>query len=425
MQTLKIARPKSGRQAAPLETRRDLRRYGIIADDLTGATDVAAAFANCGFAAAVAFAPRSLRSLDAQVVALSTHSRHDNSADARRKVRQACARLLDGGWPVTYKKLDSTVQGNVVAEVEAARSAGGFTTALVCPANPAQGRSVRGGVLHVRGGDTVNLPERFRVQGLTEFGSVASPISAAKVIRAIGQRHRFILADATSERDLACLAGVALGSKHRVLLAGSAGLAGEFGKLLKRRAPARRNPNDRHPPARTGEQAPRNTLIVTGSNNPVTERQLEKLIRKTRTAAFELNRLTPRDAAFALASGRNVIIRVRVHRQPDRLILRQLSALGHLFRARLVGSLLLTGGDTALLVCRCLRPRAIAISGEIIPGLAWGKFIGGRADGLTVCTKPGGFGGEQGIVRAVEFLAKVGAGRTPAFRLPLPRVWTF
>jgi uncharacterized protein YgbK (DUF1537 family) len=237
----------------------------------------------------------------------------------------------------------------------------------------------------VRGGDTVNLPERFRVQGLTEFGSVASPISAAKVIRAIGQRHRFILADATSERDLACLAGVALWSKHRVLLAGSAGLAGELAKLLKRRAPARRNPNGRHPPARTGEQARRNTLIVTGSNNPVTERQLEKLIRKTRTAAFELNRLTPRDAAFALASGRNVIIRVRVHRQPDRLILRQLSALGPLFRARLVGSLLLTGGDTALLVCRCLRPRAIAIRGEIIPGLAWGKVHrrpSRRPDGL-------------------------------------------
>src|SRR6476660_4513107 len=105
---MKIARPvkpKSERQAAPLETRRDVRRYGIIADDLTGATDVAAAFANCGFTAAVAFAPRSLRSLDAQVVALSTHSRHDNSAGARRKVRQACARLLDGGWPVIYKKL--------------------------------------------------------------------------------------------------------------------------------------------------------------------------------------------------------------------------------------------------------------------------------------------------------------------------------
>ena len=231
-------------------------RYGIIADDLTGATDAAAAFANCGFTVAVALAPRSLRSLDTQVVALSTHSRHDNSAGARRKVRQACARLRDGGWPVLYKKLDSTAQGNIVAEVEAARSAGGFATALVCPANPAQGRTVRGGVLHVRGGDTVNLQERFRVQGLVEFNSVASPISAAKVTRAIEQRHRFILADATSERDLACLAGVVLRSKHRVLLAGSAGLAGELAKLLKRRASARWNPDGNRPAVRGRRGSP-------------------------------------------------------------------------------------------------------------------------------------------------------------------------
>ena len=160
---------------------------------------------------------------------------------------------------------------------------------------------------------------------------------------------------------------------------------------------------------------------MTGSNNPVTERQLEKLIRKTHTASLALNRLTRRDAAAALASGRNVIIRAQVHRQPDRVVLRQLSALAPLFRARLVGNLLLTGGDTALLVCRCLRPLAIAICGEIVPGLAWGKFIGGLADGLTVCTKPGGFGSDQSLVRAVEFLAKVAAGVPPA----LPGTWTF
>jgi uncharacterized protein YgbK (DUF1537 family) len=387
-------------------------RYGIIADDLTGAMDAAATFANCGFTAAVALEPRSLRSLDTQVVALSTHSRHDNSAGARRKVRQACARLHGGGWPVLYKKLDSTVQGNIVAEVEAARSAGRFRTALVCPANPGQGRTVRGGILHVRGGDTVNLQERFHIQGLVEFNSVASPISATKVTRAIEQRHSFILADATSERDLACLAGVVLRSKHRVLLAGSAGLAGELAKLLKRRASARWNP-DNGPASGAGEEARRNTLIVTGSNNPVTECQLEKLIGKTHTASLALNRLTRRHAAAALASGRNVIIRAQVYRQPARVVLRQLSALAPLFRARLFDNLLLTGGDTAMLVCRCLRPLAIAVCGEIVPGLAWGKLIGGLADGLTICTKPGGFGSDQSLVRAVEFLGKVAAGVSP------------
>ncbi len=402
------SKPKSGRQNAA--------RYGIIADDLTGATDSAAAFANSGFTVAVSLEPRSLRSLETQVVALSTHSRHDRSADARRKVRQACARLRKGGWPVLYKKIDSTVQGNVVAEVEAARSAGGFAMALVCPANPAHGRMVRGGVLHVRGGDTVNLHEQFRAQGLLEFSSITSPVSAAKVTRAIHQRHRFILSDATSDRELACLVGVVLRLKHRVLLAGSGGMARELAMALKRQASTRSNPIRNYPHSGAPNEARRNTLIITGSKNPVTERQLEQLIHKTPTPSLALNRLTKRDAAVALAGGFNLIIRVPVHAQPDRVVLRQLNALAPLFHARLVGSLLLTGGDTALLVCRCLRPRAIALCGEIVPGLAWGKIIGGLADGLTVCTKPGGFGRDQGLVRAVEFLSSQTPDIPPAPR---------
>ena len=388
-------------------------RYGIISDDLTGATDTAAAFANCGFHVAVALEPRRIRSLAAQVLVFSTHSRHDAPATARRKVRRACAQLLDGGLTILYKKIDSTIQGNIVAEVEAARDAGGFAIALVCPANPAQGRMVRGGVLHVRGVDTVNLHEQFRVQGLTEFGSIALPVSTAKVTRATEQGRRFIVADATSERDLACLARAVLQSKQRILLVGSAGMAGELAKLLMGRESARLNPDGTMPPSRAGKVARCKTLVITGSNSPVTERQLEKLIGETQAVSLALNRCTRKVTAAALASERNVIIRVLVHRQPDSVVFRQLCALAPLFRARLVGSLLLTGGDTALLVCRCLRPLAIAISGEIVPGLAWGRFIGGLADGLTVCTKPGGFGSDLSLVRAVDYLARVTADLLP------------
>ena len=384
-------------------------RYGIIADDLTGATDTAAAFASCGFSVAVALDPRRLRSLTAQVIVLSTHSRNEMPTKARRKVNRACAQLRDGGLSFVYKKLDSTGQGNIVAEVEAARDAGEFAAALVCPANPVQGRTMRGGVLRVRDGDSVNLLERFRVQGLTEFSSISSPISALKLTQATEQNRRFIVADATSERDLACLVRAVLQSKQRILLVGSAGMAGELAKLLMGSKSARSNPDGKMPPSRAGRVARCKTLVIAGSNNPVTERQLEKLIGKTHAASLTLNRHTRRDATASLASERHTIIRVPMHHQPDHAILRLLSALTPLFLAGHVDSLLLVGGDTALLVCRFLRPLAIAISGEIVPGLAWGRFIGGLADGLAVCTKPGGFGSDQSLVRAVNFLARVTA----------------
>ena len=68
--------------------------------------------------------------------------------------------------------------------------------------------------------------------------------------------------------------------------------------------------------------------------------------------------------------------------------------------------MLLTGGDTALLVCRWLRVAGIAIQGEIVPGLAWGRIVGGTADGVLVCTKPGGFGDERSLVESVNVLAR-------------------
>jgi D-threonate/D-erythronate kinase len=394
-------------------------RYGIIADDLTGAADAAAAFARCGLTAAVALESRRIGCLKAQVVALSTHSRHDPPATARRKVRRACAQLTKAGWTVLYKKIDSTVKGNIIAEVEAARDAGGFATALVCPANPRQGRTVRRGVLHVRGDRSVNLRERFRVKGMTESDWVASPISVAKVLRAAQQGSRFIVADGTNERDLACLAGAVFRSKERILLAGSAAMAGELGKLLMERKPARLSPNGKRPRSRGGKMPRRNTIIITGSNNPATQRQLRTLTGETQVTSLALNRFTGRVAAAALASKCNVIINVPTHPQPDPAILAHLKLLAYLFRASLVGSLLIVGGDTTLLICRCLRPTGIAISGEIVPGLAWGKFVGGLAHGLTVCTKPGGFGDDRSLASAVRFLAGAARVSTDATSLSI------
>jgi len=411
-------------------------RHAIIADDLTGAVDAAAAFAHRGFRAVVVLDPRCLRSPRGmgfppllkwdtggkpgppQIVALCTHSRHDTPDAARRKVRRACGQLRQGGYSLLFKKLDSTVQGNVVAEVEAARAGGGFAAALVCPAHPVQGRRVRGAVLHVRGAGTVHLGERFRAQGLRASGAIEAPMSVAKISRAFARGNRFLLAHATTERELGLLVRAVRQSKHRVLLAGSAGMAGILAKQMARGRPVagefQVSSLKFHPSAQA-------TLIIAGSNNPVTKRQLEKLVAQTRAAVFVLDRFTGKDAAAALASGRNVVILVPVHRQPDRMILRQLGTLAPLFRSRLIGSLVLTGGDTAALVCRGLRPLAIAIGGEIVPGIAWGRLVGGLAGGLAVCTKPGGFGGDQSLARAVRFLAPPPAGAPTAVPWPIFR----
>ena len=66
--------------------------------------------------------------------------------------------------------------------------------------------------------------------------------------------------------------------------------------------------------------------------------------------------------------------------------------------------LFLTGGDTAVAVCRALGVSAIDILTEISPGIPLGKLSGGICPGLRVVTKAGAFGKEQAIADSVNVL---------------------
>src|SRR5438046_164403 len=79
-------------------------RWGIIADDLTGACDVGAAFAQRGFTTAVLLNPDLDFAAAAQVTVLSTHSRNDATSVACRKVRRSVRFFSDRKVAVLYKK---------------------------------------------------------------------------------------------------------------------------------------------------------------------------------------------------------------------------------------------------------------------------------------------------------------------------------
>src|SRR5436190_3182646 len=103
-------------------------RFWVIADDLTGALDTAAPFAAHGWRTCVVPWPgRSARSRSWQrvvgandVVVVDTASRHVAPREAARRVAAAvvAARRADGGYQL-YKKIDSTLRGNVAAELAA------------------------------------------------------------------------------------------------------------------------------------------------------------------------------------------------------------------------------------------------------------------------------------------------------------------
>ena len=401
-----MSRQDTGKPRPNLAAWRGENGFGIIADDLTGATDAAAAFALAGFRATVVLHPRNLGGLTDDVVALSTNSRHDPPSVARGKVTRACHALTRAGRTLLYKKIDSTVQGNIVAEVDAARRAGGFRTALVCPANPRQGRIVRDGMLIVRGQSLIGLEQFLDSQNLKACGMVPLPLSIGKVVEVM-HAWPFSVAEAATERDLAILAWSALHSAAPVLLAGSAGLAGALARVLSRaHLPAKPEQIQaaNEPAALPASAGP--TLILSGSKNPVTQEQLAVLRKCTGAEIIPLSRACGPGVRSFLAGDGLAVVHVQMHRRPESVLLRNLGFLKPLLRKGRIGNLLLIGGDTALRVCRVIRADAVAIHGEILPGLAWGRIIGGLAHGRPVCTKPGGFGTEMDVAAAVRFFAQ-------------------
>ncbi len=69
-----------------------------------------------------------------------------------------------------------------------------------------------------------------------------------------------------------------------------------------------------------------------------------------------------------------------------------------------LGGLFLTGGETALAVCRALGATEIDILGELEAGIPWGRLAGGIAPGLQVVTKAGGFGRSDSLVHVLDAL---------------------
>ncbi|MDD3149475.1 MAG: four-carbon acid sugar kinase family protein, partial [Candidatus Gastranaerophilales bacterium] len=116
---------------------------GIIADDLTGANDTALQFHLRGCNTQILFdytcLPDNCTSTGAW--AISTESRNIPAEDAYRKVFNV-ANALKNTYKAEffYKKIDSTLRGNVAKETIAAIEALEYDAAVIVPAFPTEGR---------------------------------------------------------------------------------------------------------------------------------------------------------------------------------------------------------------------------------------------------------------------------------------------
>jgi uncharacterized protein YgbK (DUF1537 family) len=67
-----------------------------------------------------------------------------------------------------------------------------------------------------------------------------------------------------------------------------------------------------------------------------------------------------------------------------------------------IAGIVVTGGDGARALVDALGATGITLRDEVEVGVPMGTLVGGRAEGLPVVTKAGGFGTDDVLVRAVQ-----------------------
>jgi uncharacterized protein YgbK (DUF1537 family) len=339
--------------ASPSFADPNVGRIVILADDLTGACDAAAAFLRAGRTVRVWFGSSVHFSAPESVQAFNTNSRSMSPSRAERVVSRAAANLGSDPNSLFFKKIDSAARGPLAAEILASHRALSTRAILLAPAFPSAGRTVHDGTLRIQ--DSAGEPTELRLATLfplTSRGRIFNVSSPSELGPALESGKTVLVCDTSTQADLDALARAAQ-SIPGLLYAGSAGLAQALARLnITRVLPALVPAADR-------------TLLIAGSPHPVTKLQLENLD----TDRFSgVHVLSPRFAFRARARIRSA------------------------FRSFSPQALILTGGETALLAVQALEAHSFILQGEIAPGIPWGLIQGGVAHGCVVVTKSGGFG---------------------------------
>jgi D-threonate/D-erythronate kinase len=426
------------------------RSIFLLADDLTGAADSASYFRSERRGVRVTFtadAPWDFTLGPDVVQVFDTESRALPPPQARRRIEQAASPLAEGNGPLRiFKKVDSTLRGNLGIELEATLRTLRRPLAVLAPAFPANRRVVRGGSLFVDGipvtqtsfGSDPRTPVHAdRVADLVRETSDlavyevgldrvrAGPSRLAKMLRDLATFPSIAVCDAETEDDLDKLAMV-LGASSALLPCGSAGLSHAIARVWSDDAGAAHldqvdgsavKPHPRH--------RCRDVLVAVGSANPVAQKQLTVLRRATGLSVVVI-----RPALTAAATPESDVTRAReeVVRCRERILAVAVpteqiqEAAGGTPRFELdvaqLGlawlesrspsesealGLVCTGGDTTLALCKALGVRAIWPEGEIAPGIPWSRIEGPRRTILLV-SKAGGFGAPSALLDAVRFL---------------------
>lgn len=408
---------------------------GAIADDFTGATDLATMLRRSGHRVAVVIDGAQhaqddveVDRVDAVVVALKT--RTAPVAEATRRSLDALELLRGWGAERIYVKycstFDSTREGTIGPILDAVKDALDAPRSVVVPSLPANGRTVYQGHLFVGAELLENSPMRdhpltpmrasrvselLRPQTRYDVGEIhhAEVAAGEKALRAAldSADPDYLVVDALTDDHLRTIGAA---TAQDVLVSGGSGLAlgfpGPGGVEESWRAPD-----------------PGHRVVLCGS---VSARSLEQIADAARTqpvrvidvpaaaadpvaAAVEVVewvRAQPRDSVpvVCAARSRDQVLEDQADFSPADVVETVIAETARLLVAEgTTSALVVAGGESSGAVVGALGARTLLIGPEIAPGVCWSLAeVGGRAVALAL--KSGNFGALDMFTAAWEVL---------------------
>jgi D-threonate/D-erythronate kinase len=424
-----------------------LQRVGVIADDLTGAADATLAFWQHGFATFILLDGEDDISFQSNaVVTIDTDSRHVSPQESAARVVNAVHRLQALGIQTFYKKIDSTLRGNLGAEIEAMMRAANISHAVICPAFPVMERTVIGGRVQVKGKDLMQTPaasdprspvtssriaEVLAKQTKLPIEELAYPAESSNGERSNTKNSemRITVIDAQTDEDLKNWVQY-FGMGSDVLWVGAAGLADLISGNLSKESMSCQGHSDIQ---QMFQRRERPVLVAAGSIHSASREQIAILTKSPDIAAFPVDAADLVSGALEtepliqricqlLDEGHHCVLYtvhspeavIRLRKVLDELqytyeyggglIAQCLSRVVNTILGRVSQSvdLVLTGGDTAKPILAQLEIPVLRVVQMVAPGTPISETLDGTRQ---VVTKAGGFGAPDILVQAVHALS--------------------
>ena len=414
---------------------------GCIADDFTGATDLAGLLSRAGVPVSLRIGvPEEPAAKPAPFEVIALKCRTAPVAEAVAECSAALEWLRGAGAERFFWKycstFDSTAQGNIGPVAEALMSALGTSQTIYCPAFPENGRSIYMGNLFVgeqllsespmkdhpltpmHDSNLMRLlgPQVTKGVGLANRLSVAQGTDAlrARMSQLAAEGIAHVVTDAVANDDLYTIAEACA---DMLLLTGGSAIAMPLPDLYRRRGLLSADAVASAPPE-TGQAG----IVLSGSCSAMTRAQVARYSQSAPSYALDPLKLAEEgvDAALTWLSDQTLdqCPMIYATAEPDAVRAAQeklgvdaagsivenaLATLAVAARDKGAQRFVVAGGETSGAVTKALGVARLDIGAEIAPGVPWTYCeTAGRQIALTL--KSGNFGDETFFAKAFSLL---------------------